>query len=373
MLTFLGVVFLVYGAMHLYAFGKLWLAFPHSPAFGAALVCLGIVMVSAPFIAGYLERHHWHGANVAVSWVSYVWMGYLFLFCVVFLMFDLGHVLVPLLGFKWRIGNAAVLGSVAFIAVVLFGYGMVEARQIRVAQLTIHTPKLSAAVGRVSIAQISDLHLGITQGDAFLKRVVARLCSLQPDIVVATGDIVDGHGDDYSRLAKRFNECRPPKGEFAVTGNHEYYAGLENSLRFLHKAGFTVLRGEAVAAGGVVFVGVDDPAGLARGQEARLNMHAAIPQGAFVILLKHQPVVDQDIPFDLQLSGHIHGGQIAPFNIVTRLVYGVNTGLTRLAAGRWLYVSRGTGTWGPPIRLFAPPEITLISIEHGKQQTAALD
>ena len=91
-------------------------------------------------------------------------------------------------------------------------------------------------------------------------------------------------------------------------------------------------------------------------------------QGDFVVLLKHQPVADKAIPFDLQLSGHIHGGQIFPFGLLTRLVYGVNTGLTRLAEGRLLYVSRGTGTWGPPIRLFAEPEITLITIKSDKNK-----
>ncbi len=90
---------------------------------------------------------------------------------------------------------------------------------------------------------------------------------------------------------------------------------------------------------------------------------ASVTKGDFIVLLKHQPVVDRETPFDLQLSGHIHGGQIFPFGIFTRLAYGVRTGLTQLADGRRLYVSRGAGTWGPPIRLFSAPEITLITIE----------
>lgn len=96
-------------------------------------------------------------------------------------------------------------------------------------------------------------------------------------------------------------------------------------------------------------------------------MASAAVTDDFIVLLKHPPVVDNDVPFDLQLSGHIHGGQIFPFIYLTRLAYGVHTGLTILADGRRLYVSSGTGTWGPPIRLFAPPEITLITIA-GTQQ-----
>jgi predicted MPP superfamily phosphohydrolase len=229
--------------------------------------------------------------------------------------------------------------------------------------VNITTPKLAS--GRVTIAQISDLHLGIMLGEGFLDRVLAKLRELKPDIVVATGDIVDGQGDNLAALARHFQSYAPPLGAYAVTGNHETYVGLENSLRFLRNAGFTVLRGDAAKAGGIVLVGVDDPSAANSGQQAGLDTGKALPQitaDDFIVLLKHQPVVDGGQPFDLQLSGHIHGGQIFPFVYLTRLAYGVHTGLTELANGRRLYVSRGAGTWGPPIRLFAPPEITLITI-----------
>jgi predicted MPP superfamily phosphohydrolase len=167
-------------------------------------------------------------------------------------------------------------------------------------------------------------------------------------------------------LALRFKAYTPPLGAYAVIGNHEHYAGMDNSLRFLQTAGFTVLRGEAAVTGGIVLAGVDDPGTRDPGHPARLDTRKALESVTgddFVVLLKHQPVVDHGTPFDLQLSGHVHGGQIFPFVYLTRLIYGVHTGLTRLADGRLLYVSRGAGTWGPPIRLFAPPGITLITIE----------
>ena len=150
-----------------------------------------------------------------------------------------------------------------------------------------------------------------------------------------------------------------------MIGNHEVYAGLESSLHFLRSAGFTVLRGESVAAGGIILAGVDDPSAGTDGQQS-VAVHAPGNTDDYVVLLKHQPVADKQIPFDLQLSGHVHGGQIFPFGLLTRLVYGVGTGLTRLGDGRLLYVSRGTGTWGPPIRLLAEPEITLITLESEK-------
>jgi uncharacterized protein len=366
MLTFLSVAFLIYGAMHIYALGKVWLAFPHTLALDLALVIWGLVMTFSPLLLWQLAKLNWHGTTIAASWVVYIWMGLLFLFCSIALVFDLGHALATLLGFKWPLNASMALLTIGLLALAMLGYGFVEARQIHVEEILITSPKLSPAIGRVTIAQISDLHLGVMLGDEFLDRVIARLRELKPEIVVATGDIVDGQGDDLNELARHFLTYKPPKGAYAIVGNHEVYAGLENSLRFLRSAGFTVLRGESASAGGIILLGVDDPSARMRGLEVRVDTSkalASVTKGDFVVLLKHQPAVDKEIPFDLQLSGHIHGGQIFPFGLLTRLTYGVNTGLTRLADGRLLYVSRGAGTWGPPIRLFAAPEITLITIE----------
>jgi predicted MPP superfamily phosphohydrolase len=297
------------------------------------------------------------------AWASYTWMGFLFLFFCIGLVFDLGHALATLLNIHWPLDDAMALRTAGLLALAMLGYGFVEARQIQVEEVNITTPKLAS--GRVTIVQISDLHLGIMLGDGFLGRVLAKLREIKPDIVVATGDIVDGQGDDLDALARHFQTYAPPLGAYAVIGNHENYAGLEDSLRFLRSAGFTVLRGESVAAGGILLAGVDDPSVASSGQHAMLDAGKALASATrndFIVLLKHQPVVDGVTPFDLQLSGHIHGGQIFPFVYLTRLVYGVNTGLTELADGRRLYVSRGAGTWGPPIRLLAPPEIALITI-----------
>jgi uncharacterized protein len=364
MLAFLSMALLIYGAMHLYALGKVWLAFRHSLALTLALALWGLVMTLSPLILWQMTRQNWHGPAFIASWVIYLWMGFLFLFCCIALMFDLGHALATLFDLRWRMDEPMSFVTAGLLAAALLGYGFVEARKIDIEEIRIATPKLAS--GQVTIAQISDLHLGVMQGDELLERVIARLREIRPDIVVATGDIVDGQGDDLDQLARRFLAIRPPKGAYAVIGNHEYFAGLENSLRFLRSAGFTVLRGESAATGGIILAGVDDPSAGAQRKDASMATRAALAsarENAYIVLLKHQPVVDRDIPFDLQLSGHIHGGQIFPFGLLTRLVYGVSTGLTRLSDGRLLYVSRGAGTWGPPIRLFAAPEITLIRIE----------
>jgi len=372
MLTFLSVALLIYGTMHLYAFVKVWRLFPHSLGLGLALILGGAALTFSPFIVWHMERQGWHGATVVATWVIYTWMGFLFLFFCIGLVFDLVHALARLLSLKCPLSKSKAFKIAGLMTLAALGYGFVEARQIQIEEVKITTPKLAA--GRVSIAHISDLHLGMMAGDAFLERVIAKLREIKPDIVVATGDIIDGHGDNLDALARRFQNYAPPLGAYAVIGNHERHAGLDSSLHFLRSAGFTVLRGESVKAGGIVLAGVDDPSKLVPNQLAQLGTRKALTpitkdgtKDDFIVLLKHQPVVDLDTPFDLQLSGHIHGGQIFPFVYLTRLVYGVHTGLTKLADGRLLYVNRGAGTWGPPVRLFAQPEITLITIESEKK------
>ena len=368
MLAFLSVALLIYGAMHIYALGKVWLVFPHSFWLGLILALVGLVMTLSPLIIWFMEKQSWHGATVVASWVIYIWMGFLLLFFSISLVFDFSHAFSTLLGFKWPLNETMAFRTVGLLALAMLGYGLVEAHQIQIEKIKITTPKLTS--GRVTIAQISDLHLGMMLGDDFLERVMDRLREIQPDILVATGDIVDRQGDDLVELAKHFHSLQSINGAYAVLGNHEFYAGLDNSLRFFRSSGFTVLRGESATAGGVVFVGIDDPAAGALGMVARVDTRkalAAVTKGDFIVLLKHQPVIERDVPFDLQLSGHIHGGQIFPIGLITWLVYGVHAGLTQFADGRWLYVSRGAGTWGPPIRIFAKPEITLITIESANK------
>jgi len=161
---------------------------------------------------------------------------------------------------------------------------------------------------------------------------------------------------------------RPRFGKFAVTGNHEFFVGADRALDFTARAGFTVLRGEAASLAGVLMIaGVDDPAWRWMGVPVHTDEKAllsALPRERFTLLLKHQPVVDRNSLglFDLQLSGHTHGGQIFPSGLLVRMADRMRNGLTSLIPHGHLYVSRSAGTWGPPMRLGAPPELTLIDL-----------
>jgi len=225
-------------------------------------------------------------------------------------------------------------------------------------------------VQKLTIVQISDVHLGLIVRRNRLKRILEKVKEANPDILVSTGDLVDGQIDNLNGLADMFNEIEPPLGKYAVTGNHEFYAGLSQALRFTKESGFTILRGEGITVGDIVNIaGVDDPAGAYFKEEkhrSEAELLSALPEDKFTLFLKHRPIIEKTSlgHFDLQLSGHTHKGQIFPFNIVTWLYYPVHAGCFNPIDGCYLYVSRGSGTWGPPIRFLSAPEVSLFELRR---------
>ncbi|MEW5734867.1 MAG: metallophosphoesterase, partial [Thermodesulfobacteriota bacterium] len=190
----------------------------------------------------------------------------------------------------------------------------------------------------------------------------------KPDILVMTGDFTDLYTRWTPARAALFREIRPRLGAFAVTGNHEAYFDQGRALSFIADAGFRLLQGTScvIRDGGrdvMAVAGVDDPAmGLTQNERAVLTK--ARSGGLFTLFLKHQPVAAKATRglFDLQLSGHSHGGQIFPFHLLAAIPYTKLSGRADFSQGSTLYVSRGSGYWGPPIRIFAPREITVIDL-----------
>ncbi|MDP2105728.1 MAG: metallophosphoesterase, partial [Desulfobulbaceae bacterium] len=258
----------------------------------------------------------------------------------------------------------------ASLALTLCLYGFFEARQIHTETVIINTPKLAAAHSPLRIVQISDVHLGLIIGRARLGRILTAVNQARPDILVSTGDLVDGQLDGMEELAEMLADIRPRYGKYAVTGNHEYYAGISHSLSFTKRAGFTLLQGEAIHLDGLLtLAGVNDRgrhAAELTGPSVEQNLLAPLDQSTFTLLLKHRPEISPDSfgLFDLQLSGHTHKGQIFPFSLLTNLFFVKNAGLLTIDEQCQLYVNRGSGTWGPPIRLLSPPEVTVIELRH---------
>jgi len=332
-------------------------------------------MTFAPLMVRLLERQGFESLPLALAHIAYIWMGFLFLLVCACLVLDLSRLTLTLIGVAFRIGPFAFPARYAFyvalaLAVPITVYGLFEATDVRVESFTIRTPKIPEKVGCVRIVQISDVHLGLIVREQRLDKILKRVAEAEPDILVSTGDLVDGQINDLSGFGAAFRRINTRYGKFAVTGNHEYYAGLDRSLSLTEEAGFTVLRGEGVEVlEGLTVVGIDDPAGESFGllkgvpEQALLS---SLPRERFTLLLKHRPLVEERSIglFDLQLSGHAHKGQIFPFTLMVKPLYPVVEGLLRLQGGSFLYVSRGSGTWGPPIRFLAPPEITVIELIH---------
>jgi predicted MPP superfamily phosphohydrolase len=371
---FLIVVFLIYGSVHGYALLKAKSALGFGWGITAALVPVLIAFTFAPLIIYFLGRHGMEGAARAVSWVGYTWAGLLFFFFWMNLAVDALNLVARLGGAvfgKW--GSASLIsGKLPFLALVtlsvaLGAYSFFEARELGAERVTIRTDKLPASTPRVRIAQISDVHLGLIVRHRRAEAIAEMIRREDPDILVSTGDLVDAEINHLEGLAEIFGKIRPRLGKFAITGNHEFYAGVEQALLFTRRAGFRVLRGEAVTVGNIVRIaGVDDPTGSALGRgrnRPEEEVFGGKPSSLYTILLKHRPRLSEGSRglFDLQLSGHTHKGQIFPFRYVVGRPYPNLAGLFPLG-GTFLYTSRGTGTWGPPMRFLTPPEVTVIDI-----------
>jgi uncharacterized protein len=355
------LIFILYGGIQAYFAVKTIHAFNPARLSWILLWAWALLMTVGPLLHWRLEHcPDCHVAAVTSAWLVFGWMGFSFLFFWLGLATDLYGGLAHLTGLPVP-QSRTVLFVLLSLTVFVWLLGFYSARHPRVEHVIIHSDKLPAGTD-FRIAQISDVHLGVLIGRQRLDAILDQVKALHPDMLVSTGDLVDAEAHFVDGLSSRFADFHPRYGKYAVTGNHERYAGLDQALAFHERSGFKLLRWESVDVTDVItLAGVDDPAVRAsKSDEARVL--SGIPVDRFVVLLKHQPVIDPQSRFDLQLSGHTHNGQIFPFGLLVRIMYPMIQGRYELPSGRELYVSRGTGTWGPPIRILSSPEITLIEL-----------
>jgi len=380
MRLFLLIFFLLYGGLHYYLFLKASATLALGTMSSILLILVLLLMVFTPLIVHSSERHGFAPAARLMSFVGYSWMGFVFLWFSFSILIDFyrlliyaGRLIVP--GFFSHLNPSPrysfLLSFLLSLSITLYGY--FEAKQIRTERIALKTSKIPKEAGRLKIAQISDVHLGMIVREERLTRILKEVKKATPDIFVSTGDLVDGQINNLSGLAEILREINPRYGKFAITGNHEFYAGLSQSLVFTQNAGFSVLRGQGLTVAGLInLAGVDDPAGqsfgLFRGVSEK-ELLLSLPREKFTLLLKHRPDLDKRALglFDLQISGHTHQGQIFPFRLITRLFYPYDGGSFHLSNHSNLHVSRGSGTWGPPIRFLAPPEVTVYELIHEDQ------
>lgn len=264
--------------------------------------------------------------------------------------------------------NVAVLGVGGLLGV---GSVVQAARDPVVDRVPVALAGLAPAFEGLRIAQISDLHIGPTLGGGFCRQVVDQVNALEADVVAVTGDLIDGRVEDIGHQVAALADLRAPHGVYFVTGNHEYYWDAPAWVAHLRGLGLDVLLNEhrvlRVGDGALALGGVTDLKAhtiLPAHRSDPVKAFAGAPGGAVRLLLAHQPSSlygAQEAGVDLQLSGHTHGGQVFPMNLLVHLAHPIVEGLGRFG-DTWVYVNRGTAYWGPPMRTGKRGEITLVEL-----------
>ena len=375
LLVFLTIVLSVLGGIHYYLWARLLRDTALPPTvLRAGTLFLVLAALSMP-AAIFFGRA---GLGRPLVWFAYVWMGLMFFLFVALLGADVTYLLARVTGpvdLERRTALRRILGGIAsLVAISAAGIGYCEAQRLRVVDVTVPLKRLPRALDGFTIVQISDIHVGPTIGKGFIETIVARINALSADLVAITGDLVDGSVERLGAAVAPLAQLQSKHGTFFVTGNHEYYSGASEWLEELGRLGIRVLRNERVEIGrdGHAFdlVGVDDfhAAGQAPGHGADLQAAlAGYDRSRESVLLAHQPkqaLEAAELGVGLQLSGHTHGGQLWPFTYLVRLQQPFIAGLNRLK-DLFVYTSRGTGYWGPPMRVGAPSEITRITLKSG--------
>jgi predicted MPP superfamily phosphohydrolase len=345
---------------------------PAQPHLAAAILLVVVLLASAVLTPAGMLAH-----RIRASWADgMVWAGMLCLglFSSLFVLTLLRDVLLAgawLVDLVVPLPRAALSrntgAAVPWIAFAVTALGFWNARRTaRVVRVTVPVPRLPPALEGFRIVQITDIHVGPTIKADYLRAIVERVNALQPDVVAVTGDLVDGAVPDLAPHVAPLARLRARHGSYFVTGNHEYYSGVQPWEAELRRLGLRILHNEHVllqhGQASLVLAGVTDFMAHHFHESHRSDPAAAVagaPADAIKVLLAHQPrtapaAVAAGV--DLQISGHTHGGQFWPWNLFVPLQQPYTAGLHQL--GRmWIYVSRGTGYWGPPKRFGAPSEI----------------
>ena len=371
-LVFLAIALTLIGGMHYYVWARV-VRDTHLPEAAARVVTLAIVALGVSLPLAMIASRLFAKAVVRPAmWVAFVWMGMGFLFVAFFGIADLGRLAAALVRrisgtpldpakrvFLARTVAAGVGGVVAGLSAVGIRSALGE---VQVKELDIFLRGLPAELAGFKLVQISDVHVGPLLRKDWVAQVVDRIARLSPDAVAITGDLVDGRVHEIAEHVAPLSRLRPPRGMYFTTGNHEYYSGVEEWYAHLPSLGVRPLRNERVElAPGLDLAGIEDPTGapdLPRALAGRDPSRA-------LVLLAHQPRQFMEASrhgVSLTLSGHTHGGQIWPFSWLVALAQPYLAGLHRRGESQ-LYVSRGTGFWGPPMRVFAPAEITLLRLQ----------
>ena len=369
------LILLLFALLHAYIGARILPPLPGAPwpqALGALLLLLSFALIPVGLLARSITRQP---LSDRLAWIGLLALGMFSSLLVLTLLRDI----VLALGALFGLGSAAFVATsaaaVPTLSALVTLIGFLNARRTaKVVEIEVPIEGLPPALQGFTIAQISDIHVGPTIKRAYLDAIVDAVNALDADLVAVTGDLVDGsvrslapHTSPLARLSARH-------GSYFVTGNHEYYSNAYDWIAEIRRLGLTVLMNEHVVlehdGAALLVAGVTDYSAHHFDPSHKSDPHAALagaPDKVGVkILLAHQPRsanAAADAGFDLQLSGHTHGGQFFPWNFFVPLQQPYTAGLKRLRQ-LWVYTSRGTGYWGPPKRFGAPSEITRLRLRR---------
>lgn len=367
--VFLTIVLAAWTLMHVYVGSRLWRLPPlASPRGHLWLVVVGVALFLLYPLGRILDRLDLSAVAVPMELAGAHWMGVLFLLLAALLAVDV----VTGFGF-WdaRLVAPLRLGAVG-VALVLSVIATVQGlRPPAVRTLDVRLAGLPASGDGLRVVHLSDLHLGTLLGESWLAARIDQVLALQPDLVVITGDLVDSDSAHVEEMVPLLQRLRAPLGVWAVSGNHEFYAGLERSVALMKEAGYEVLRDRvAEVVPGLMLAGIDDLTARQqfgmRGDPLATTLDGRTA-GA-TILLSHTPWRAQEAAakgVGLMLAGHTHGGQIWPFDLLVWLRYPLVGGVYDVGGMR-VVVSAGTGTWGPRMRLWRRSEIWLLTLRSSQ-------
>ena len=367
-ILFLLAYLLVYSILHVilyFSIRPIWSPFKWP---GKLYRLTAAVMIFLPVASRILEQNNLPELSRPLAWIGYFWMGFVMAALVVSLALWLLQIILTLFrGRGNRSSGRAWSAMVLLLSLGMLYYGYHEAYTPKLLRYEITSPKLQKDSAGIRLVQISDLHLGATTRIDVLKALVLRVKELKPDLIVSTGDMVDGVIEPSGLEIQMLAELTPRLGKYAVTGNHEYIQGEAYAVALHKNMGFKMLRGQTAELDGVInLVGMDDSRG-GDGDKSEAELLHTVQNGRLTILLKHRPVLAAGTEgmFDLQLSGHTHGGQMFPYTYLVSWLYQRVAGPYPLEKNGVIYTSRGTGTWGPPFRVLAPPELTIFDLRYG--------
>jgi uncharacterized protein len=377
-IIFYSVFTIVYGLVNFYIFKRGLQAIPQDSHLRIYYIIIFLVLV-LPFILGrFLEGAAVCKVSDVLIWIGSFWLAAMAYFFLSVLLLDILRLLNYFFGIfpafiteNYAKAKMITFYSISGIVCIALIAGFINARTINIKNLDISIRKKVTGMKNLNIALISDIHLGTIIGKNQFEKIVDKINSLQPDVVLFAGDMVDENIKPVieENLGESFLKVKSKDGIYAVTGNHEYIGGVEKACKYLTEHGIKILRDSVVKIFDEIYIiGREDRSAGAFGTGKRRKplseLVKDLDKSLPIIMMDHQPfnlneAVENGI--DLQLSGHTHHGQIWPFNYITNAIYEVSWGYLQ-KGNTHFYVSSGVGSWGPPIRLANRPEIVNVRI-----------